>query len=184
MFSRIAWQAFDAIVEFCHWPCVCTKGLLPQTAGSNRNNPLSWDVRRPRLRCHPIFCESVFVAHRHSVLILDCWMDLTLAMTYTRSLTDNRASLLTILMFSTGFLVCSCTVLYTVANTFVSRSFPVVSDDTDPRVDATCVSAEAVKVSGVGRDSVRKHTVALTKKKQCCTDQYIWWSLCVYSIHL
>lgn len=59
---------------------------------------------------------------RSTVWILDCWMDLTLAMTYTHSLTDNRASLLTILMFSTGFSVCSCTVLYTVANTLV---FPV-----------------------------------------------------------
>lgn len=93
-------------------------------------------------------------SHRH-------WVDRT-AMPYTHSLTDNRASLLTILMFSTGFWVCSCTVLYTVANTSV---FPFLSEDVDPRVDATCVSAEA--------DSVRKHTVALTKKKHCCTDRYI-----------
>lgn len=109
----------------------------------------------------------------HLISSLIHQMDLMLAMPYTHSLTDNRASLLTILMFSTGFWVCSCTVLYTVANTSV---FPFLSEDVDPRVDATCVSAEA--------DSVRKHTVALTKKKHCCTDRYIWRSLCVYSIHL
>lgn len=43
--------------------------------------------------------------------------------THTSSLTNNRASLLTILMFSTGFLVCSCNVLYTVANTSLFFSF-------------------------------------------------------------
>lgn len=119
-FDVTSWLRDDVIVEFCHWPCVCTKGLLPQTAGSNHNNPLSCDISRPRLRCHLIGSyDAGFVAHYHSVL--DWRMDLTLAMTHTYSLTYNRASLLTILMFSTGFLVCSCNVLYTVANT----SFPI-----------------------------------------------------------
>ncbi len=99
---------------------------------------------------------------------------LILAMPYTCSLTLNRASLLTMLMFSTGVSVCSCTVLYTVENTWFS---PFLSEDMNPR-RYMCVSWSCIK------DSVRKHTVALTKKKQCCTDQYIWWSLCVYSIHL
>lgn len=44
---------------------------------------------------------------------------------------------------------------------------------TNPRVDATCVSVETIKAAGFSQDSVRKHTVALTKKKRCCTDQYI-----------
>lgn len=61
---------------------------------------------------------------------------ITSGLTYTCSLTNNRASLLTILTFSTGFLVCSCTVLYTVANTFISC---VSLDDMNPSVDATCV---------------------------------------------
>lgn len=99
---------------------------------------------------------------------------LILAKPYTCSLTLNRASLLTMLMFSTGVSVCSCTVLYTVENTWFS---PFLSEDMNPR-RYMCVSWSCIK------DSVRKHTVALTKKKQCCTDQYIWWSLCVYSIHL
>lgn len=94
----------------------------------------------------------------------------------TYSLTNNRASLLTILMFSTGFLVCSCNVLYTVANTL----FSPISFRWHESTCYMCV----LMVTGFSRGSVRKHTVALTKTKQCCTDQYIWWSLCVYSIHL
>lgn len=177
-FDVTSWLRDDVIVEFCHWPCVCTKGLLPQTAGSNHNNPLSCDFSRPRLRCHLIGSvlnrlNAGFVARFRSVL--DWWMDLTLAMTHTYSLTYNRASLLTILMFSTGFLVCSCNVLYPVANTFFPISFRWP--------ESTCYVC-VLTVTGFSRDSVRKHTVALTKKKQCCTDQYIWWSLCVYSIHL
>lgn len=114
-----------------HWPCVCTKGLLPQTAGSNHNNPLSsCDIS---ISSHWF---AGFVAHYHSVLGLVDGSDFSNDITY--SLTNNRASLLTILMFSTGFLVCSCNVLYTVANTFFFFFvLPFLSDDMNPR--ATCV---------------------------------------------
>lgn len=68
-----------------------------------------------------IYCNvynTGFIIHNHHTQKrTDCRI-CTLAMAYTCSLTNNRASLLTILMFSTGFLVCSCTVLYTVPNTF------------------------------------------------------------------
>lgn len=159
-------------MEFCHWPCVCTKGLLPQTAGSNHNNPLS--------SCDTSISSHWFagsVDHYHSVLDWLDGSDFSNDITY--SLTNNRASLLTILMFSTGFSVCSCNVLYTVANTFRFFCSPI----SFRWHESTCYMC-VLMVTGFSRDSVRKHTVALTKTKQCCTDQYIWWSLCVYSIHL
>lgn len=34
----------------------------------------------------------------------------------------------------------------------------------NPRVDATCVSVDTIKATGFSRDSVRKHTVAFTKR--------------------
>lgn len=153
--------------------------LYQRTVASNcrvqSQQPVLFWIWRP---AHLVVIES-------TVWILDRWVDLILAMPYTRSLTDNRASLLTILMFSTGFSVCSCTVLYTVANTSV---FPFLSGSFRGHESSCrcymCVSWSCIKATGFSRDSVRKHTVALTKKKQCCTDRYIWWSLCVYSIHL
>lgn len=126
----------DVIVEFFLWPCVCTKGLLPQTAGSNHNlYILSAGISRRDV------WKGVEGTHLTSInmftwLVLSFTvilrfrsegagaMNLYLAMAYTCSLTNNRASLLTILMFSTGFLLCSCTVLYTVANTLFGL-FPV-----------------------------------------------------------
>ncbi len=132
---------------FCHWPYVCPNTITASHSHGDISSHLTG-----------------------SGLLIG----LILAMPYTCSLTLNRASLLTMLMFSTGVSVCSCTVLYTVENTWFS---PFLSEDMNPR-RYMCVSWSCIK------DSVRKHTVALTKKKQCCTDQYIWWSLCVSSIHL